>query len=455
MGCVHGCVAAHSIYIVHRNVTPSQRTMVFDGFRQSFDELLRRATRPEERRVVASRMKDTLVQARVGLGRTARRAGEDARSGSIVEEKELETVRRRKQLAEGIGDSETVDIAGKVRGDASAARGRRAPEGGGAGGRARAGRAGCGDDDGRAEGRDVGRGSSRGAAAPAVRPETEPGRRPSPAALHDEIDSLGRARAERGPRSGCGAAAGRAEAANGEIVIRNATNGRRRGAAGAPPAGPRARRTRRRCRVPGSASTASIVRSSAPTAAALRRDCRCWRASSSAIHTSRRTPRSFGASCCCSEGDAATSFGAPSRSAFCARSRSSPRRRCAAVPDSAGGVSSTFGRRTKSRSCSDVAGGQGNPARALRPRGRLEHRRRGHLRWPATGATAARFATDSAARFVDNQLLGRPYMLTAEGASELRSARTGWPRRCIRSTRTFSASRGARAPAAATTTSSS
>jgi hypothetical protein len=42
--------------------------MVFDGFRRSFDELLSRATKPEERRLVASRMRDTLVQAKVGLG---------------------------------------------------------------------------------------------------------------------------------------------------------------------------------------------------------------------------------------------------------------------------------------------------------------------------------------------------------------------------------------------------
>lgn len=86
--------------------------MVFDSLRQSFDELLSRAARPEERRVVASRMKDTLVQAKMGL--------EDMRNGLTKsrerlagEERELETVRRRKQLAEKIGDRETVDIASK------------------------------------------------------------------------------------------------------------------------------------------------------------------------------------------------------------------------------------------------------------------------------------------------------------------------------------------------------
>ena len=86
--------------------------MVFNNIRQSFDELLSRASRPEDRRIAASRMKDTLVQAKVGL--------DDMRSGLAksrerlaAEERELETVRRRKQLAGGIGDRETVEIAGK------------------------------------------------------------------------------------------------------------------------------------------------------------------------------------------------------------------------------------------------------------------------------------------------------------------------------------------------------
>ena len=60
-------------WLLRRSVSYTQRyprptsPMVFDGFRRSFEELLDRATRPEERRVVASRMKETLVQARMGL----------------------------------------------------------------------------------------------------------------------------------------------------------------------------------------------------------------------------------------------------------------------------------------------------------------------------------------------------------------------------------------------------
>ncbi|HEX3867278.1 MAG TPA: hypothetical protein VHV78_11010 [Gemmatimonadaceae bacterium] len=86
--------------------------MAFDGIRRSFDELLQRATRPEERRVVASRMKETLVQARMGLD-DLRGGLEKTRVRLGVEEKELETVSRRRRLAEGIDDRETVEIAAK------------------------------------------------------------------------------------------------------------------------------------------------------------------------------------------------------------------------------------------------------------------------------------------------------------------------------------------------------
>jgi hypothetical protein len=86
--------------------------MVFEGFRRSFDDLLARATRPEERRAVASRMRETLVQAKAGLN-DLRDGVEKARQRLAVEERELATVRRRKGLAEGIGDRQTVDIATK------------------------------------------------------------------------------------------------------------------------------------------------------------------------------------------------------------------------------------------------------------------------------------------------------------------------------------------------------
>jgi hypothetical protein len=86
--------------------------MVFDSFRQSFDDLLSRATKPEDRRVVVSRMKETLIQARMGLD-DLREGLTKTRQQLVTEEKELETVRRRKTLAEGINDRQTVEIAGK------------------------------------------------------------------------------------------------------------------------------------------------------------------------------------------------------------------------------------------------------------------------------------------------------------------------------------------------------
>jgi len=86
--------------------------MVFEGLRQSFEDLLNRATRPEERGMVAARMKDTLVQAKMGLD-DLRTGLDKSRQRLAAEERELETVRRRRTLAEQINDRETVDIAKK------------------------------------------------------------------------------------------------------------------------------------------------------------------------------------------------------------------------------------------------------------------------------------------------------------------------------------------------------
>jgi hypothetical protein len=74
------------------------------------DELLQRATKPEDRRMVLVRMKSTLVQARLGV--------DDLRDGLALtrrklegEQRELTTVRRRKELAAAIQDAETVSVA--------------------------------------------------------------------------------------------------------------------------------------------------------------------------------------------------------------------------------------------------------------------------------------------------------------------------------------------------------
>ena len=83
---------------------------MFESLRKSLDDLLSRSTPPEERRQIVSRMRDTLVQAKVGL--------QDLRDGLAqskrrldLERRELDTVLRRKRLAEQINDAETVRLA--------------------------------------------------------------------------------------------------------------------------------------------------------------------------------------------------------------------------------------------------------------------------------------------------------------------------------------------------------
>lgn len=83
---------------------------MFEQIRRSFSELLDRATKPEDRREIVARMKDTLVQARMGLD-DLRDALQKTQRKLEMERKELATVRRRKELAAGISDAETVTLA--------------------------------------------------------------------------------------------------------------------------------------------------------------------------------------------------------------------------------------------------------------------------------------------------------------------------------------------------------
>jgi hypothetical protein len=83
---------------------------VFENLRRSLNELLERATKPEDRREALSRMKDTLVRAKLGLD-DLRTALEQSRVRLAAEQRELETVRRRKKMATDINDAETVGIA--------------------------------------------------------------------------------------------------------------------------------------------------------------------------------------------------------------------------------------------------------------------------------------------------------------------------------------------------------
>ena len=83
---------------------------MFDDIRHAFRELLHGNVPPEGRRELIAVMKDTLVQAKLAL--------EDLREGVEVTRKrvereraELDTIRRRKGLAQGVGDAETVSVA--------------------------------------------------------------------------------------------------------------------------------------------------------------------------------------------------------------------------------------------------------------------------------------------------------------------------------------------------------
>jgi len=83
---------------------------VFEQLRRSLNDLLDRATKPEDRREIVARMKTTLVQARMGLDDVRDALGRTQRKLEH-ERKELATVRRRKELAAAVPDPETVAIA--------------------------------------------------------------------------------------------------------------------------------------------------------------------------------------------------------------------------------------------------------------------------------------------------------------------------------------------------------
>lgn len=85
---------------------------MFEKLRQSLDDLLARATRPEDRRAVLAQMRDALVHARVGLD-GLRDGVRQTQKRLEAERRELETMTRRKGLAQGINDAETVAIAGR------------------------------------------------------------------------------------------------------------------------------------------------------------------------------------------------------------------------------------------------------------------------------------------------------------------------------------------------------
>ena len=83
---------------------------MFDEIRHAFRELLHGNVPPEGRRELIAMMKETLVQARLAMD-DLREGVEVTRKRVERERSELETVRRRKGLAQNVGDAETVAIA--------------------------------------------------------------------------------------------------------------------------------------------------------------------------------------------------------------------------------------------------------------------------------------------------------------------------------------------------------
>src|SRR5687768_16570149 len=87
---------------------------MFERLRQSLNDLRAAGgARPEERRRMASQMKESLVLARVALD-DLRKGADQTRARLAQERRELETVLRRKSLAAGISDAQTVQVAERL-----------------------------------------------------------------------------------------------------------------------------------------------------------------------------------------------------------------------------------------------------------------------------------------------------------------------------------------------------
>ncbi|MEO6443675.1 MAG: hypothetical protein ABIZ91_11460 [Gemmatimonadaceae bacterium] len=85
---------------------------MFDDLREAFRDLLSGNVAPEARRGLLHEMRETLVRAKLAIDDL--HAGvETTRARVATERQELETVRRRRTLAEQIQDAETVAVAAR------------------------------------------------------------------------------------------------------------------------------------------------------------------------------------------------------------------------------------------------------------------------------------------------------------------------------------------------------
>jgi hypothetical protein len=83
---------------------------MFENFRQALNALLSRGTPPEERRALLGHMRETLARAKAGV-EDLRGGVQRTRSRLEAEQRELETVRRRKRMAAEVNDAQTVSVA--------------------------------------------------------------------------------------------------------------------------------------------------------------------------------------------------------------------------------------------------------------------------------------------------------------------------------------------------------
>lgn len=91
---------------------PTSRLLVFESLKETIDDLLGGRIHALDRRAVISGMKQALVLAKLGVEDLEQGVG-TTRRRLEAERQGLETAARRKGLAEGINDAETVAIAAK------------------------------------------------------------------------------------------------------------------------------------------------------------------------------------------------------------------------------------------------------------------------------------------------------------------------------------------------------
>ncbi len=90
----------------------SREPLMFESLRAAIQDIVQGRVAPQDRRAAINDMKRALVSARLGVDDLKESVEITARKLK-TESEQLETVRRRKTLAEGINDTETIELAVK------------------------------------------------------------------------------------------------------------------------------------------------------------------------------------------------------------------------------------------------------------------------------------------------------------------------------------------------------